>query len=173
MKNLSTNKIVLGLVGIATLAAIILIVLFTANEQKNLQNPSITASYKVEDKEKPKVEVEKTFQDIGNMKVKDEKTAQFIIKNTGTKPLSLYKVSSSCGCTFGQITINGKKSSEFSMHSKSPWSGNVDPEKTAIVDVIYRPYIMPVKGTITRDVYLKTNDPQNPNLTLTIKTFVE
>ncbi|MBI2611120.1 DUF1573 domain-containing protein [Candidatus Gottesmanbacteria bacterium] len=173
MKNISTDKIILGLVGTITLAAVILIILFSANEQKNLQGKTLIASYKVEDTDKPKVEVDKTYQDIGKMKVKDEKTASFTIKNIGNKPLSLSKVSSSCDCTFGQITINTEKSPEFGMHSKSTWSGNIEPGKTAVVDVIYKPYIMPVSGSITRDVYVQTNDPANPNLTFTVKAFVE
>ncbi|MBI4066762.1 DUF1573 domain-containing protein [Candidatus Gottesmanbacteria bacterium] len=173
MKNFSTEKIILGLVGGLTLLAVIFIVIFSANEQKSIKNQTLIASYQTSDKAKPKIEVSSTFNDLGKMKVKDEKSAEFTIKNTGSKPLILFKVSSSCDCTFGVVTIDGIKSQEFGMHSKSDWTTSLDPGKTATLSVIYRPFIMPVSGTITRDVFVQTNDPEKPKLTFTVKAFVE
>ena len=107
------------------------------------------------------------------MKVTDEKTVEFAIENSGDKPLQLFKGSSSCGCTFGQIVINGDKSPEFSMHSKSTWTGSVNPGEKATLLVTYKPSIMPVKGEVSRAVYVSTNDPDNKELTFTVKAFVE
>ena len=107
------------------------------------------------------------------MTVKDEKKAEFTIKNVGSEQLQLYKVSSSCDCTFGQITINGAKSPLFSMHAKSPWVGTLKPEETANLTVVYRPGIMPVKGEVTRAVYISTNDPDKKELTFSVKAYVE
>ena len=103
----------------------------------------------------------------------EEKAAQFTIENKGNKPLQLFKVSSSCGCTVGIITIDGNISPEFGMHNNSNWSGEILPGKTASLSVIYRPYIMPVKGPVTRDVFVTTNDPENKLLTFTVKADVE
>lgn len=173
MKKLSTEKIIFGLIGGLTLLAIIFIVIFSANEQKSLKNQTLIASYQATDQNKPKVFVSSLFTDVGKMKVKDEKKVDFTIENQGNKPLNLFKVSSSCDCTFGQISIDGVISPEMGMHSKNYWTGTIDPGKKAIITVIYRPYIMPVSGTITRDVFVQTNDPDKPKLTFTVKAFVE
>lgn len=173
MKNLGTDKIVLLIIGGLTIFALILISIFSFNEQKQSQGSTIVASYSASDKDRPKVTVASTFNDLGNMKVKDEKTAEFTIENAGNKPLQLSKIKSSCDCTFGVVTIDGVKSPEFSMHATNPWVGTVDPGKKATLSVIYRPSIMPVSGVITRDVYIQTNDPEKSNLTFTVKAFVE
>lgn len=131
------------------------------------------ASYSVNDKEKPKVEVKETLKDLGTMKVSDQKEAPFTLKNIGQKPLQLSNVSSSCNCTVGKIVIDGKESEEFGMHNVSDFVGEIAPGKDATVKVIYRPYIMPVYGTIEREVYVTTNDPENPKLVFKIKTYVK
>lgn len=173
MKNLGTDKIVLLIIGGLTVFILILIAIFSVNEQKQAQGSTTILSYSTNDQDKPKVNISGTFFDLGNMKVKDEKAAEFTIENTGSKPLQLFKISSSCNCTFGQVTIDGKKSPELGMHTTTPWVGTVEPGKKAALSVIYRPYIMPVSGVITRDVYVQTNDPEKSNLTFTVKAFVE
>lgn len=129
--------------------------------------------YQTSDSDKPTATVNPTNKDIGKMLVSEEKTTDFTIKNTGKKPLELYNIGSSCGCTAGQITINGVKSPEASMHGKNSWTGIVNPGQSATVSVIYRPSLMPVKGDVSRSVTVETNDPNNKELTFTIKTFVE
>lgn len=173
MNKLGTDKIVFLIIGGLTVVALILIAIFSVNESKQSQGSTVVASYSTSDKDRPKVTVSGTFFDLGNMKVKDEKGAEFTIENTGDKPLQLFKIQSSCDCAFGVVTIEGVKSPEFSMHATNPWVGTVEPGKKATLSVIYRPYIMPVSGVITRDVYVQTNDPEKSNLTFTVKAFVE
>lgn len=171
--NMTTDKLVFCIIGGITIVILVLIAIFSVNEGKQNRENSVVTSFSESDKEKPIAVVSSVFSDLGNIKVKDEKSAEFTIENKGTKPLSLFKISSSCDCTFGQITIEAVKSPEFTMHSKNPWTGVVDPGKKATLSVIYRPFIMPVKGIVTRDVSIKTNDPQKPNLTFTIKANVD
>lgn len=173
MKSLSTEKIIFLIIGGLTLFVIVLIVIFSVNEQKQAKNSANILSYSSTDSEKPKAAVSSTLSDLGKMKVQDEKTAQFEIENKGEKPLQLFKIRSSCDCTFGQVSIDEVKSPEFAMHASSPWVGEVAPGKKAVLSVTYRPYIMPVSGVVTRDVYLQTNDPEKSNLTFTVKAFVE
>lgn len=170
---IGTDKLIFYIIGGFTVLLLVLIAIFSVSEGKQSQTTANLTSFSVNDKEKPEVAVSSAFSDLGNMKVKDEKSAQFTIVNKGMKPLSLFNVSSSCDCTFGQITIDGIKSPEFNMHSKNPWIGSVDPGKEATLSVIYRPFIMPVKGPVTRDVYVSTNDPKNGRLTFTVKAYVE
>ena len=143
---------------------------FLLNHGSNTAKP--IASYQSTDKEKPKVEVKTTFSDLGKMKVSEDKSANFKIKNIGQKSLQLNNVSSSCDCTFGQVVIDGKESEIFGMHNVSDFAGEVLPGKEAIIKVTYRPSIMPVYGAVEREVYVSTNDPENPKLVFKVKAIV-
>lgn len=131
------------------------------------------ASYNTSSKDKPKVEVKKTFFDMGKMKVSEQKTAEFTLKNIGNKPLQLFDISSSCGCTVGQISYQGKDSKEFGMHSVGSFETPIAPNTEAKVKVTYRPYVMPVYGQVERQVFISTNDPANPKLSFQVKAFVK
>lgn len=173
MKNSNAEKTIFYVIGGFTVLVIILIVVFSINEQKQASGGLNIASYSTTDSNRPKAKFDSAFSDLGKMSVKDEKTAEFTIENTGSKPLTLYKISSSCDCTFGLVDIDGNKSPEFSMHASGSWTGTVESGKSAKLSVIYRPSIMPVSGIVTRDVYVQTNDPENPKLTFTVKADVE
>lgn len=131
------------------------------------------AGYTSSDKEKPKVQVKTNFANMGKMKVSEKRTVEFGIKNIGNKPLQLYDISSSCGCTVGQISYAGKESKEFGMHSVGSFDQAIAPKTEARVKVIYRPYVMPVYGQVDREVYMSTNDPSMPKLTFQIRAFVQ
>ena len=120
-----------------------------------------------------KVEALETIADLGEMKVADVGTKDFVIKNIGDQPLQITSLSSSCNCTVGQIVYQGKISREYGMHAPGGFINQIAVDDTAIVRVIYKPYIMPVYGPVTRDVYVGTNDPANPRLTFTVKTVVK
>ncbi len=151
--------------------AVIAVFSLASGKQTNANSQTIT--YNTTDSERPRAEASSKFSDLGTMNVKDEKKAEFVIENKGSKPLVLSNISSSCGCTVGQITTYVKLQSEFDMHSKGTWQGWIEPGKTAALTVTYRPYIMPVSGVVTRDVYINTNDPENGKLTFTVKANVE
>ena len=167
-----TDRLIIYIIGGLTLFAIILIFFFAANEQKQAKGNNVT-TYAANDLERPKAETSGKFSDLGVMKVKEEKSADFTITNVGSKPLQLFKVTSSCGCTVAKVTIAGKSSPEFGMHSKSQWTAELPKGETAAVKVIYRPYVMPVKGEVTREVYISTNDPNNKLITFSVKAIVD
>ncbi len=162
-----TTWIILGV--ILTVGFIFGAYFLVAGGQK--PSPAI-ASYSASDKERPKVEIKTDSVDLGAMKVSDEKSAEFIIKNYGKKSLQLSRISSSCNCTFGQLIIEGKESELYGMHAPSDFAGEILPGKSGKIKVIYRPYIMPVYGPIEREVYVETNDPENPKLVFKVKTNV-
>ena len=140
----------------------------------NGQKPDpVTATYKRDDRDRPKAEVTTTFTDIGEMKVNEIKEVSFQLKNAGTKPLQILNINSSCNCTFGQITYEDLTTKQYGMHRQSGYVTDVAPGDTATVKVIYNPSIMPVYGNVSRDVYVTTNDPDNLRLTFTIKTIVK
>lgn len=129
--------------------------------------------YSASESKRPQAELNTKLQDLGQMKVSDVKSADFIIKNAGQKPLQITNVSTSCNCTFAQIEIDGKKSPRFSMHKNPAWTGAITPQKEAKITVTYEPSLMPVKGAVERDVLLTTNDPQNPNISLKVTAVVD
>lgn len=132
-----------------------------------------TISYSSQDKEKPVVIVDASYFDMKKIKVSETQEKDFIIKNTGVKPLQLSDISTSCGCTSAQIIYKDYKSKEFSMHLKSDYIVDVAPGTAATVKVTYRPFTMPVYGEVTREVFISTNDPVKPKLVFQVKAFVE
>ncbi len=120
-----------------------------------------------------KVEAKEIVADLGEMKVADVKSRDFTIKNIGENPLQITSVSSSCNCAFGQIVYKGQTSKEYGMHAPGGFVNQIAVGDTAIIRVTYKPYIMPVYGPVTRDVYVGTNDPDNPRLTFTVQTVVK
>lgn len=163
-----SKSLIVSIIGISVL--LLIGAFFFLN--KNQSEVQVT-SYATKDAQRPKVEVKSTFFDLGEMKVSDQKKYEFTIKNVGRKPLQLFDISSSCGCTVGQILYEGKESQEFGMHSAGSFGKEISPGKEAKVRVIYRPYVMPVYGVVEREVYLSTNDPDNPKLVFKVKAYVK
>lgn len=127
-----------------------------------------------QDSDRPKAETAQTTFDLGEIKVSDVKQQDYTLKNSGTKPLQILGVSSSCGCTAGQIIYQGTTSKEYSMHSqKGGLVAEIAPGDSAIVRLTYRPATMPVFGAVGRDVYVTTNDPNKQKLTFGIRAIVK
>lgn len=150
-----------------------LLVFLALNDSKKQQLVKQITSYSLKETNRPRAQISATESDLGSMRVQDERIANFVIANIGKEKLQLYNVRSSCDCTFAQVVIDDVVSPEFSMHAKTDWLGTIDPSKSATIRVIYRPAIMPVKGNITRQVFIDTNDPEKKNLTFTIKAKVD
>lgn len=131
--------------------------------------PKITVS------QNARVEVsEKTF-DWGNIPYGGGNVSKtFTIKNTGSDPLKLTNIKTSCTCTKAQIAIDGKVSPYFSMHSTLSWVGEVAVGKSAELTVIFDPAFHGPTGVgpIERFISLETNDVQNPKLEFSLKGVV-
>lgn len=165
---MSLKALILTLVG--TLIVIFGIAfLFTVGQKPN----PATVTYSASDQDRPKAESTEASFDFGDMKVSEERQKDFILKNSGAKPLQILSVQSSCGCTSGQILYKDFKSAEFGMHNPSGFVTEIAPGESATVRVIYRPSEMPVYGPVEREVYLSTNDPQNSKLTYSVRANVK
>lgn len=122
--------------------------------------------------------IDKTFEDFGTMKSDEEKTATFTITNTSqSSALRIWGVSTSCDCTFASITIAGQTTGEFNMPmhmagALKNWIGEVPAGEKALLDVTYRPKVMPVVGVVTRQTTFSTNDPKNANVEVSVKANV-
>lgn len=131
------------------------------------------ASYSSKDKDRPIVEVKKKLIDLGTIKVSNQKEVMFTIKNTGTKPLQISNMSTSCHCTHGQFIYQGQTSEEYGMSNVSDVLPEIAPNTEAKIKVIYRPYEMPVYGPVERELYLNTNDPNNQKLVFQVTAKVQ
>lgn len=164
MKN--DTKVIIGALG-ASLLIIIGAVFFMGNDtspkRENLGTASMT--------------IDKTFEDFGDMKSDEEKTATFTISNTSDAVLRIWNISTSCDCTFASVVIGGVASGEFNMPahmiaSLKNWIGEVPAKQTATLKVTYKPKIMPVIGVVTRQTRFSTNDPKNPEVEVSVKANV-
>lgn len=122
--------------------------------------------------------IDKREEDFGSMKVSDEKTATFTITNTSDSTLRIWGVSTSCDCTFASVTIDGKATGEFNMpmHMNSTlknWIGEVAAGQQALLNVTYKPSVMPVSGPVSRQTTFSTNDPKNPEVTVSVMANVQ
>jgi len=122
------------------------------------------AQYSKDSAEKPTIKIETKQLDFGNMKLSDEKTKEIALENTGSAPLQLTDITTSCSCTFAQLVIDGKKSPEFGMHDNPAWVGTIESGEKAVLLAIYRPSIMPVQGKVDRTIFFTTNDPAKPKV---------
>ena len=160
------TKVIFGALG-ASLLIIVGAVLFmgkdTSPKRENLGSASMT--------------IDKTFEDFGDMKADEEKTATFTITNTSDAILRIWNVSTSCDCTFATVGIGGMASCEFNMPahmiaSLKNWIGEVPAKQTATLNVTYKPKIMPVTGVVTRQTRFSTNDPKNAEVEVSVKANV-
>lgn len=115
--------------------------------------------------------VDPTSSDWGQIPMyKGNVTKVFRIKNTGTDPLKLYNIKTSCHCTKANVSIGSDESPNFGMDSYSSWVGEVAPGKEAKLSVIFDPAYHGSSGVgpINRFVSVETNDKTNPKLTFTV-----
>lgn len=114
---------------------------------------------------------------FGQMTVSDEKTAKFVLKNTGQAPLTLKEFETSCDCTFGKVKTLSGESPEINMRMHSPasfaWRTTLNPGEEAEIYVTYKPAIMPAYGLVTRSLLFKTSDPQKPKVELKVIAVVK
>ena len=104
----------------------------------------------------PKIEITPNSYDFGDIPYeKVEHT--FLIKNIGTKPLEIKGVSTSCGCTKAAVE-----------------SETIMPGETTNLLVTFDPNIMGDNevGKILRIAYIKSNDPEQPEVEVKITANV-
>ena len=79
-----------------------------------------------------KIEALETAYDLGEMKVADVKSKDFVIKNVGINPLQITSFSSSCNCVVGQIVYKDQTSREYGMHAPSGFVDEIAVGDTAM-----------------------------------------
>ena len=92
--------------------------------------------------------------DFGKIKEDERPVHIFTIKNIGQEELIISRVRSSCGCAATMLS-----------------SENIQPGKSAELKVTFNP--TGYNGTVKKDIYIESNDPQLPKAKITITTDVE
>ncbi|MEK7503657.1 MAG: DUF1573 domain-containing protein [Patescibacteria group bacterium] len=138
-----------------------------------ISNGTPVENYQATDVARPGLEISETSFDFGKMKLSEIKTKDLEIKNNGSKPLIISNILTSCDCTFAQFIVNGQASQKFSMQRDQKWRGEIQPNSAATLKIIYEPRLMPVKGNVSRSIFFKSNDPQNPSVSIKFTAYVE
>jgi hypothetical protein len=98
---------------------------------------------------KPKINFEKLVHDFGELGINQKGECEFRFKNIGSGPLNISEVKSTCGCTVPTLAKTQYQPGEEGV-IKIDYSGQNNP------------------GSIEKNIYVNTNDPENPQIKLTI-----
>jgi len=124
---------------IALFAALILLIVVTACAGKTPHAVAEPASY--------------DFGEIGNV---DPVSTDFTISNTGTAPLAIEGITTSCSCTSAAISAD-----------------SIAPNGSATLTVTFDPQVHNgATGHFLRFAYLQTNDPETPEVQVEITADV-
>jgi hypothetical protein len=104
----------------------------------------------------PHIEIMPENMDLGDVS-KDGFNYTFTVRNSGKKTLEIGKVSTSCGCTLATIE-----------------STEIQPGKSTGLHVTFNPKLMDeeIKGKISRIIFIKSSDPENPEVEIKITANV-
>jgi len=108
----------------------------------------------------PLIEVTPTSYDLGIVIYGEVASHTFSVKNAGTEPLEILRLSTSCGCTKAMIAEEDKI---------------IAPGQSVDMLVTFDPAVHEDDsdlGDIIRVVYIRTNDPKNPETEVEITANV-
>ena len=100
----------------------------------------------------PRIKFDDKVLDFGNVGAGTKPTGEFKFKNIGNAPLVISKVSQCCGI----VTSYEKETYE--------------PNESGVISVVYNASTIP--GFFTRNPIVSSNDPNEPNLALTVKAQI-
>ena len=162
---MNENKFIIAIVAV-TLSLLVGVVLLAGK---------MSSSAKVEATSDAKAVVDSTTYDWGQIGINNGRAeAVFEIKSTGSQPLKLLNIVTSCACTTAQTIVEGKGSPLFDMHANSTYVTEVPPGKTAQLKVVFDPLFHGPNGLgpITRQITVATNDANNPKLEFSLSADV-
>ena len=110
--------------------------------------------------EGPSIKIEPDNYDLGTVIYGDVPERIFKVSNLGTEPLEILKLSTSCGCTKASIAEDDKI---------------ISPGNSIDMLVTFDPAVHKDNsdlGELIRVIYVKTNDPNNPEIEVEITANV-
>jgi len=113
---------------------------------------------------------EESFYDFGEIGIFDGKvTKDFTLTNTGDELITILNGTTSCGCTEG--SIDGVI---FGMHEDMARTVSLEPKESKTLTAIYDPLAHgpDAVGQVTRQLFLKTNSTETPELEIKISANI-
>lgn len=102
-------------------------------------------------------------------------TTTLTITNKGNNDLIIKNMDASCGCTSASVIYKGIESPRFSMsHGSNPknWKVTIPPDDSAQLKIFYDPNVhKDLQGSVTRSVFVFSNDPRHSKKEVIIKAF--
>jgi len=102
---------------------------------------------------KPKISFEKTVHNFGELDIGQKGECEFQFKNTGSGLLKIGRIKATCGCT---VPTLAKK--------------QYQPGERGVIKITYSGQSKP--GSVAKNIYVNTDDTENPKVKLTIKAKV-
>ncbi|MEK7665761.1 MAG: DUF1573 domain-containing protein [Patescibacteria group bacterium] len=131
---------------IAIIIGVFLVIGFVISVQRVVSRPVVETSVN-------QLFVNPTSIDFGDIDQGGGIVSQTVtVTNYGSKPLEIYRISTSCGCTTAEM-------------DQSP----IEPNVQRLLTISFDPMAHPDQnGTIARVVYLQTSDPNQPEFEINV-----
>ena len=108
----------------------------------------------------PKIEISPASYDFGEIEFGKVVNYNFVVKNSGQETLEIKRIGTSCSCTTAKVS-----------------SQAIEPGQSAELMVAYDTAAMGDgphgRGNQERIIYIKSNDPNNPQVNVTISAYVK
>ncbi len=120
----------------------------------------------------PRIEVIPRVYDFGTVsQAAGVVTAELPLENRGKSDLIITGMRTSCDCTKASLVINGEEGPLFGMHNNPVgWRARLAPGERASLKVYYDPNVHgELRGLVTREIEIFSNDPNNPVYSVRIK----
>jgi len=115
-------------------------------------------------KDAPHIEWMHTNFDWGTIGQTQKMNHHFPIRNTGTKPLVISNIRTSCNCITAEILKE-----RISQHLPT----SLEPGEKAILSASFDPEKVNSRGLIKHTVQIEMNDPLLPSLPFRLQTYIE
>jgi len=127
------------------------------HDMENMIDPNQPKDSLPADAPQPNVTIPVSYFDFGTVPAAPDNAVQtFPIENTGTEPLIIERMVTSCACTTAQLT-----------------SSVIEPGKRADLTVVFDPDFHDTEGPVKRIVWMQTNDPDMPVAEVSITANVQ
>jgi len=104
----------------------------------------------------PRIQFESKEIEFGKMGQKKSKVKTVFFRNVGNDELEIIRIRSSCNCTVGKLDIKDRK---------------IPPGGTGKIKVTFNSHLY--RGSVSRSLFIETNDPENSTVILEIKADVK
>jgi len=123
--------------------------------------------------EEPRIDVTPSSHDFGTVP-RVLQTVSIEVRNDGEANLEITWIKTSCVCTSVVLRVGGRSSEPFQgPEPQVSWNGEtLLPGQKGYLDVEYDPTVFSDSGSVTRAIYIQSNDPNRPEVQVTITAYV-